>query len=145
MPYADLRKRAFFGAYTLWVWEGYRWADPSIWHCHRSCREEQQSSGEFSLTLLTRLIAICQVHDQRSSFPTVQWIIQDNLDQTPIEQSLKDSSFHHGVILQVSSSYANTETSISSWAYGCFRKGNGDCVAMTLDLGRDALHLPLLF
>lgn len=63
-------------AYTLWVWEGYWWADPSIWHCHRSCREEQQSFGVFSWTLLTRVIAICQVHDQMSSFPTVQWIVQ---------------------------------------------------------------------
>ena len=51
------------GVYTLWAWEGYRQTDPSTWRCHQSHREEQPSSGVFSLALLTKVIAICQASD----------------------------------------------------------------------------------
>lgn len=77
---------------------------PSKWHCHQSRKEEQQFSGEFSLALLTGVIAICRVHEQLSSFPKVQRVLLENLDQTSIEQSLRDSGFHHGVVSQTPSS-----------------------------------------
>lgn len=65
-----------------------------------------------------------------SSFSPVQWGILGNLDQTPVEQSLWDSSFHHGVAPQASSSLANPEHPSPVELMGSLRKRNEDWVAM---------------
>lgn len=85
-------------------------------------------------------------HDQGQCYVSGRWpneLISSsavsyprNSRQAPMQQSLKDSSFLPKQTLEPPSQIE---------LLGSSRKGNEDCVAMNLGLGRDALHLLFLF